>query len=271
MTTELTARTDALLDYLRGLPNLAVAYSGGADSAFVLAAAVRSLGPRKTIAVTANSPSLAAAERAPAVAFAVSLGVRHLTVDTHELDRAGYRANGRDRCYFCKSEVLDAIADLAGTNGFAHVATGTNADDAYDPHRPGMRAADERGVRAPLREVGFTKADVRAVSRAWELPTWDKPAAPCLASRIAYGIEVTRDRLARVEQAEEAVRDLLAEIGVRAADLRVRDLGAELRVELDPAAADAVPLARLTSALHEAGLQGVPVTVAAYRYGALNY
>jgi pyridinium-3,5-biscarboxylic acid mononucleotide sulfurtransferase len=166
--------------------------------------------------------------------------------------------------------VLDAIVDLAGMYGFTDVATGTNADDVHDPHRPGMRAADERGVHAPLRAVGFTKAEVRAVSREWGLPTWDKPAAPCLASRIAYGIEVTRERLADVERAEAAVRDLLGAVGVRPVDLRVRDLGEQMRVELDPTAAEAVSPAQVASALREAGLPDIPVTLGIYRYGALN-
>ena len=189
---------------------VAVAYSGGADSALVLAAAVRALGPDAVLAVTAISASYPAAELDPARDFARHLGVEHALPDTHELDVAGYRANGRDRCYFCKSEVIDVVAALALARGIVAVATGTNADDARDPYRPGIRAGDERGVVAPLRDLGFTKAQVRELSRAWALPTWAKPASPCLASRVRHGIEITPSRLGRIDRAELAVRRVLA-------------------------------------------------------------
>lgn len=203
------AKITTLLDRLTALPSLAVAFSGGADSALVLAAAVRALGTGRVLAVTAVSDSLAAEELDVARRFAASLGVRHPLPRTAETANPGYRANGRDRCYFCKSEVLDVIGRVAAEHGFAHVATGTNADDAVDPFRPGIRAADERGVLAPLRDAGLTKAEVRRISKAWDLVTWDKPAAPCLASRVAYGVEVTPARLHRIETAERAVRRLL--------------------------------------------------------------
>ncbi|AWS43438.1 ATP-dependent sacrificial sulfur transferase LarE [Streptosporangium sp. 'caverna'] len=260
-----------LLDRLTALPSLAVAFSGGADSALVLAAAVRTLGADRVLAVTAVSDSLAAEELDVARRFAASLGVRHLMPTTAETANPGYRANGRDRCYFCKSEVLDVIGRVAAEHGFANVATGTNADDAVDPFRPGIRAADERGVLAPLRDAGLTKAEVRRASKAWDLVTWDKPAAPCLASRVAYGVEVTPARLNRIETAERAVRHLLARVGLPVTDLRVRDLGDRVRVELD---ADLVPRATglpdLVSAVREAGFPGAQVEMAAFRSGALN-
>lgn len=251
-----------LLARLDRVGPVAVAYSGGADSALVLAAAVRALGPARVVAVTAVSPSLAEAELTPAAALAKDLGVRHLTPRTDELASAGYRANGRDRCYFCKSTVLDAIAGLAATHGFASVATGTNADDAVDPFRPGIRAGDERGVHTPLRDEGLTKADVRAISREWGLPTWDKPATPCLASRVRYGIAITPYRLARVDRAEQNVRALMP-----VTDLRVRDLGDAVRVEVDAGDADPTAIER---AVHAAGFDG-PVEVAPYRSGSLNH
>ena len=152
--------------------------SGGADSALVLAAAVRGLGAAHVLAITAVSESLASGELESARGLADRLGARHLAVGTEELSRPGYRANGRDRCYFCKSEVLDTLAVTAGEHGYDRLATGTNADDAADPFRPGIAAGRERGVCTPLLDVGLTKDDVRAVSRLWSLPTWDKPADP---------------------------------------------------------------------------------------------
>ncbi len=262
---------DRLLAQLRDSDSLAVAYSGGADSALVLAAAVRALGPDRVLAVTAVSESLASGELAPARALAESLGVTHLTPRTRELASPGYRANGPDRCYFCKSEVLSTIIELAHEHGVHQVATGTNADDAADPHRPGIAAGRERGVRTPLLDAGFTKADVRLVSNSWSLSTWDKPATPCLASRIRYGIQVSPYRLARIDRAESAVRTLLAGAGIRATDLRVRDLGRTARVEVP---ADDVPavaaLPGIREAVAEAGFGEADIEIGAFRSGRLN-
>ena len=232
MTADILAAR--LLTRVREIGPLAVAYSGGTDSALVLAAAARALGPERVLAVTAVSESLPAAELAPAQALAGQLGVTHLTPRTHELASPGYRGNGRDRCYFCKSEVLDIIAGVARAHGYAQVATGTNADDAGDPHRPGIRAGRERGIQTPLLDAHLTKAQVRIISRHWTLPTWNKPATPCLASRIRYGIEVTPYRLARVDRAETAVRALLSQAGIPITDLRVRDLGDTARIRSPP-------------------------------------
>jgi uncharacterized protein len=247
---------------------LAVAFSGGVDSALVLAAAARATGP--VLAVTADSASLATAELAAAVAFAERLGVRHLTPRTAELDNPGYAANGRDRCYFCKSTVLDTITAVAGEHGLTAVATGTNADDARDPFRPGIRAGDEIGVHTPLRDLGMTKADVRAVSRLWGLSTWDKPAMPCLASRVRYGLAITPARLARVERAEVAVRAWLADTGRPTRDLRVRDLGDVGRVELDPHLAGLPEIQEaLAGIVRTAGFDGAELRE--FRSGALNH
>ncbi|QNP75318.1 ATP-dependent sacrificial sulfur transferase LarE [Streptomyces roseirectus] len=260
-----------LLDRMGAIGPVAVAYSGGVDSALVLAAAVRALGAERVVAVTAVSESLAAGELPRAARLAESLGVLHLTPRTGELSRPGYRANGRDRCYFCKSEVLDTIMALARAHGYGQVATGTNADDARDPHRPGIRAGHERGVHTPLLDTGLDKAAVRRISRAWALPTWDKPATPCLASRIRYGIEVTPHRLARVDRAETAVRALLADAGLAVTDLRVRDLGDTVRLEVDPALVDRVAAhPGIPRAMTGAGFDGVPHRVEAFRSGRLN-
>ncbi|MGN6473071.1 MAG: ATP-dependent sacrificial sulfur transferase LarE [Mycobacteriales bacterium] len=218
---------------LAELGNLLVAFSGGADSAFLLAAAVRLLGAENVLAATAVSASLPTAELAAARAFAASLGVRHLTPTTDEMSREGYRANGADRCFFCKAELLDVLSPIAADHGLAHVATGTNADDAVAGFRPGIRAAAERGAVTPLLDAGLTKAEVRALSREWDLPTWDKPAAACLSSRIAYGIEVSPYRLSRVERAESALRNVLVAAGIDVRNLRVGDLGEVARVEVD--------------------------------------
>ena len=262
---------EALIARLREIGPLAVAYSGGADSALVLAAAIRAAGTAHVLAITAVSGSLASGELAAARAVADELGARHLTVPTEELSTPGYRANGRDRCYFCKSEVLDTLARVAREQGYDRLATGTNADDAADPHRPGIGAGRERGVYTPLLDAGLAKADVRTVSRLWSLPTWDKPATPCLASRIRYGLEVTAVRLARVDRAETAVRLLLTGAGITVADLRVRDLGDAARIEVpaqDLAAAQAVP--GLREAVRLAGFAGAAIEVAAFSSGSLN-
>lgn len=262
---------DRLLDLIGGYGRLAVAYSGGADSALVLAAAARTLGPGAVLAVTAVSESLAAGELAPAQAFAESLGVHHLMARTNELRRADYRANGPDRCYFCKSEVLDTIAALAAEHGFDQVATGTNADDAADPFRPGIAAGRERGIRTPLLDAELAKAEVREISRMWSLPTWDKPATPCLASRIRHGIEVTPYRLARVDRAETAVRAVLEAARIPVTDLRVRDLGTAARVEVPAADVQAVAgLSGIREAVEAAGFDAGRVEVSAFRSGRLN-
>ncbi|MFT4083085.1 MAG: haloacid dehalogenase-like hydrolase [Nocardioides sp.] len=266
----LGVRLEALAARLRAAGSVLVAYSGGADSAFLLAAAVRALGADHVVAATGYSHSLPAAERGPAAEFADTLGVRLLTPATHELDREGYRANGSDRCFFCKAELVETLLPLAAEHGLAAVATGTNADDAVAGFRPGIRAAEERGAIAPLRDAGLTKEQVRAASRAWGLPTWDKPAAACLSSRIAYGIEVTPRRLARVEAAEVACRGRLAPLGLR--NLRVRDLGDRARIEVD---LELLPLppgieAELLASVRAAGFDRAEVDPRGFRSGSMN-
>jgi uncharacterized protein len=251
------------------LGSVLVAFSGGADSAFLLAAAVRALGVDRVAAATAVSPSLPAAELADATAFAADLGVRHLTPRTEELTRAGYRANGGDRCYFCKAELLDVLAPLVAALGLGHVATGTNADDARAGFRPGMLAAAERGAATPLRDAGLTKAEVRSASRAWGLSTWDKPAAACLSSRVAYGLAITPARLGRVERAEAALRAALAGAGYRVRDLRVRDFGEDARVEVDRELAP-VLAARPDLLGVVRGFSSVDVDPRGFRSGSMN-
>ena len=268
-------RVEALEARLRELGSVVVAFSGGTDSAFLLAAAARTLGTENVVAATAVSDSLPDAELAPAAAFAASLGVRHVTPTTHEMDRVGYRANAGDRCYFCKAELVDVLGPLAQELSMAAIATGTNADDAVAGFRPGIRAASERGAVTPLLDAGLTKAQIRETSRLWGLPTWDKPAAACLSSRVAYGIEVTPARLSRVERAEVGLRSLLASYDVAATDLRVRDLGDTGRVELDAstlAQVQAVPdlETQAVQTVLECGFDEAFVDPKGFRSGAMN-
>jgi uncharacterized protein len=263
-------RLAALRARLAELGRLVVAFSGGADSAFLLAEAVRVLGAENVVAATAISPSLPAAELAAAREFAAGLGVRHLTPGTHEMRREGYRANAGDRCYFCKAELLDTVGPLAAELGIDHVATGTNADDVVAGFRPGIRAAFERGAVTPLRDAGLTKSQIRYASRELGLSTWDKPAAACLSSRIAYGIQISPAKLRRVERAETTLRAALAGAGIPVQNLRVRDLGDDgARVEVDAdlvAAVSARPdlLADLTD------FDTVTVDPRGFRSGAMN-
>jgi uncharacterized protein len=267
----LAQRLDALEADLRSRGSVMVAFSGGADSAFLLAAAVRALGPGKVAAATAYSDSLPLHERSPAREFAEGLGVRVYTPQTREMEREGYRANAGDRCYFCKAELLDVLGPLAREHGFAHVATGTNADDAVAGFRPGIRAASERGAITPLKDAGLTKQEIREASRAWALPTWDKPAAACLSSRVAYGIEVSPFRLARIERAEVAVRAALGEHGVQVRNLRVRDVGDLASIEVDPEVVEeALRLPAVVEAAVGAGFADARVDDKGFRSGSMN-
>jgi len=262
----------ALLDErLRELGRVAVAFSGGADSAFLLAAAVRTLGADAVLALTTVSPSLPEVERAAAVTFAEKLGVHHELVPSDELSRPGYQENNGDRCRFCKTELMSVLAPAARAAGVEHLATGTNADDARAGFRPGIAAAAEAGALTPLLDAGLTKAQVRALSRTWGLPTWDKPAAACLSSRVAFGIGITPSRLARVERAETALRAVLADAGIPVRNLRVRDLGDVARIEVDAALTGAVAAHEPASAaVRAAGFDVVEIDPVGYREGAMN-
>jgi uncharacterized protein len=265
----LTARLAELEKSLQGMPSLMVAFSGGADSGFLLAAAVRALGVDKVAAATAYSPSLPLAEREPAIEFARGLGVTVLTPATDELSRPGYVANDGDRCAFCKSELMEVLGPLASEHGYAAVATGTNADDARAGFRPGIAAATERGALTPLLDAGLTKAQIREASRRWGLATWDKPAAACLSSRVAFGVTITADRLARIERAEAAARGAFAEASVPVRDLRVRDLGEQARLEVDAALIEHVNT-EVLNAIRAAGFAGVEVDPLGFRSGSMN-
>src|SRR5262245_59248478 len=208
-------------------PSAVIAFSGGVDSSLVAAASARVLGDR-ALAVTAISPSLASGELDGARSVAAAVGIAHRTITTDELAREGYRRNGRDRCYHCKSELYERLSVLASTQGFAALFSGTNVDDLGD-WRPGLRAAEEHGVRHPLVEAGLGKPDVRRIATELDIPSANKPAMPCLASRLPYGTPVDPTVLARIDRSEAALHLL----GYR--DLRVRHLGNVGRVELSDA------------------------------------
>jgi uncharacterized protein len=248
------------------LDNLMVAYSGGVDSAFLAATAHRILGSRM-LAVLADSPSLSRRDFEQARAFARTQELPLHIIATEELSRPEYRRNDANRCFHCKDELFGAMEALGWKLGFERVAYGMNADDTRD-FRPGQRAAEEHAVLAPLSEAGLTKLEVRALSRAAGYSLWDRPAAPCLASRVAYGREVTREVLAQVEEAEESLRQL----GFR--ELRVRHHGELARVEISraelPRALTMEMLDAITAALKRTGFQYVTLDCAGFRSGSMN-
>lgn len=261
----------ALTAWFERLSAVTVAFSGGVDSSLVLAAATRALGPDRVHAVTAVSPSVPRGTVEAAGQFAAAQGVAHRQVRTREMELAEYRANNADRCYFCKSTLVDTIRAIEPAPGFEVLVTGTNSDDVRQGWRPGIRAAAERGARTPLVDCGLTKDRVRAVSRAWDLPTWNIPASPCLSSRVAYGVQITDARLARIDRAERAVRAAVRQAGVPVFDLRVRDLGDTARIEVDADAVERVAgLPELATALSDSGFDAAGYEVLAFHSGALN-
>jgi uncharacterized protein len=270
------SREDALLDQKRErlLALLAewgrvgVAFSGGVDSAVVAKAAVLACGENAT-AFTAVSMSLASGEREAAEELARSIGIRHRIIETSEFQNTDYLKNAPDRCYFCKTELYTQLEKVAPELGVETIVNGANLDDVGD-YRPGMQAAGQHHVRSPLIEAGLTKSDVRALAQNWGLPVWDKPATPCLSSRIAYGLEVTPERVGRVDQAERFLRQAL---GLN--ELRVRHEANDLaRIEIP-----AVDLARLADpalrrtvceTLHQLGFKYITLDLDGFRSGSMN-
>src|SRR4029077_8202140 len=248
------------------ISSLIVALSGGADSAYLSWAAHRSLGER-ALSVTALSPSYSAHDRVVVEEFVGKLGARHEFIETHEMENPAYRANAADRCYFCKDELFSALDELAHQRGFAAVAYGVNADDTLD-FRPGHRAATEHQVLAPLLDARLTKAEIRLLSRRAGLPTWDRPASACLASRVPYGTEVTSERLGLIERGEAALRAL----GFRQFRVRLHDKLARVEIAPEEMALAVAPemTAAISRDLKQVGFTFVALDLDGYRQGSLN-
>ena len=263
---ETEARRHKLEDRLRALGSVMVAYSGGVDSAFLAATAHRVLGDRM-LAVLADSPSLARRDMEQAKTFAQSHGIPLRIIQTEELNKPEYQRNDANRCFHCKTELFDGMQKLGAGLGFAHIAYGMNADDRRD-YRPGQRAADEHEVLAPLAEVGLTKQEIRTLAKEAGYTLWDRPAAPCLSSRVEYGRAVTREVLEQVERGEESLRQL----GFR--EFRLRHHGEMARVEISrsemPRALSLEMMDRISAELRNAGFQFVTLDCTGFRSGSLN-
>lgn len=262
-----STKRDRLLAEIASYQSCVVAFSGGVDSAVVACAAHRALGGN-AVAVTGVGDALASGELDEARSVAQHIGIRHLERATEELARPGYVENSPTRCYHCKTELYSHLERVADELGFAVIANGANVDDLGD-FRPGMQAAREYQVRSPLADCGFTKQDVRDLAADWELPIWDKPATPCLASRIAYGQQVTPERLRMIDAAEQYLRGL----GLREARVRYHE-GDLARVEVPVAAISKIASdstrQALVSRFHELGFKFVTLDLIGFRSGSLN-
>ncbi|MEC9008069.1 MAG: ATP-dependent sacrificial sulfur transferase LarE [Planctomycetota bacterium] len=268
LSPALLEKLDTLLATLAGYGRVAVAFSAGVDSTVVARAAREACG-EQAVAVTAVSASLATGEREQAESLARQIGIRHVVIETQEFDNPDYLKNEPNRCYFCKTELYDQLEQLLPQLDVDVIATGANVDDRGD-HRPGMVAADEHAVRSPLLEVGLNKQDVRDLAQHWDLPVWDKPAMPCLSSRIAYGVGVTTERVRRVDAAESFLR---TEFGLT--EFRVRHEANELaRIEVPvdqlPRLLDPTNRQAITAQFRELGFSFVTIDLEGFRSGSLN-
>ena len=275
MTTNLKngTDTDEKLGWLQGelkkLNSVIVAYSGGVDSAFLLKVAHDTLSATggRVLAVTARSASYPQSEMASAKELAKSIGAEHRIIDSDELENPAYQENPTDRCYFCKGELFGLLDEIAKAEGYNAILDGANADDLTD-HRPGSKAAREKSVHSPLQMAQLTKQEIRQISKSMGLPTWDKPSAACLASRIPYGDMITTGKLSMVEQAELVLKDM------GFGQLRVRHHGNIARIELDPSqmskALDPATSRAIHSALKQIGYSYITLDILGYRTGSMN-
>lgn len=265
MELQIEQKYEKLGDILRSMDKVVVAFSGGVDSAFLLKAALEFLGKDRVLAITADSETYPEREKHEAISLAREMGAPHEVIHTSELNIPGYAENPTNRCYFCKNSLFDHLIPIAEGRGYKHLVFGAIADDLGE-HRPGLQAAHERGVRAPLLEAGIKKSEIRHLSRKFGLKTWDKPSFACLSSRIPYGELITAQKLSMIDQAE----DFLIQLGFRQVRVRQHDTLARIEVPASELAEALAVAETIHAKLKEIGYAYVTLDLKGYRSGSLN-